>query len=213
MNRLVTSLVFTLLTASQAVAGQPASNPDSARGAALGIEVADSLEARQHGHDGGVVVASVEPRSAAARAGIRQGDVLLQLGGDPIVSAEALARSLAAREAGKPVAVRLLRNGREKVLTAQPTAGEAQLRVDVPVVSERIERELDIALSDALAEGSLAWSLPEGSLVAKLDGGPDLSIRVNGEGDEQHLVIEIDGEVVVDTRESEGEFTIDLDFD
>lgn len=212
MTRLALGLVLTLIGASSALAGNVGGTPGSTLGASLGISAGESLEARQLGHPGGVRVAEVARRSAAARAGIKPGDIILQLGGDPIASVEALALSLAGREAGKPVAVKVLRDGRERILTAHPDAGSALLGA-APTRAAELEQALEVELEQALSEGAIEWSLPNGTLVARLDGGRDFAIRVDGEQPNQRLIIEVDGRVVLDTAELDDEFVIDLELE
>ncbi len=62
----------------------------------------------------GVLVASIEPGSPAATAGLRDGDILFAFGGDAIAAVDDLLRRLTDERIGAPVAVGLLR-GRERL--------------------------------------------------------------------------------------------------
>jgi serine protease Do len=70
-----------------------------------------------------VVIAGVDPRVAAAGAGVRSGDVLLAVGRVPVVSRFDVERALWDARPGGRVNVRVLRGGRELTVTL-PLAGE-----------------------------------------------------------------------------------------
>lgn len=80
----------------------------------LGIEVEDVPErlARQLGESGGALIVRVDPHGAGSDYGLRPGDVILEIDGQPVADAASLQRRL--RERGKADVVRLLvrsRNG------------------------------------------------------------------------------------------------------
>lgn len=72
----------------------------------LGVAVGD-------GRDGGVLVASVERGSPAARAGMRQGDLVVAVNGERIESSRSLIRAVAALPPGSGVRLTVRRQGRE----------------------------------------------------------------------------------------------------
>lgn len=209
MTRLMLGLLLTVLGTSTALAveGEPEN-----LGVALGVGVVDSIEARQLGFAGGVRVERIDKGGPADRAGLREGDVLVQIGDAPVGSVNQLRRTLAGGLVGEDMDLVVLRGDRVKRLTATPMAAGVTTAAG-PTRAELAEKELELALTEALNEGSISWSVPSGSLVAKLDGGRDFSVRVDEVGDEQRLVIQIDGEVVFDTLSSDGDFVIDLDLD
>jgi S1-C subfamily serine protease len=67
--------------------------------------------ARRLGQPSGLRVAEVVPRSPAARAGIRNGDVILSANRAPVVAAQDLQRMMLNLRAGSTLDVTLLRNG------------------------------------------------------------------------------------------------------
>jgi S1-C subfamily serine protease len=77
---------------------------------------------RRHGllAAGGVLVTSREPNGPADRAGIRQGDVLVELDGEAVGGIDDLHRLLLEERIGAPVPVTVLRNGRKKTLRVIP---------------------------------------------------------------------------------------------
>jgi serine protease Do len=68
----------------------------------------------------GVLIAEVMNGSAAERAGLMIGDVLLSVDGAPSRSGDELVRALTARRAGEPRRLAILRGGHRRELTAVP---------------------------------------------------------------------------------------------
>jgi serine protease Do len=71
----------------------------------------------------GALVAKVEPDSAAAQAGLKVGDVILEFNGNPIVDAGQLSARVGAVAPGDKVSLKVWRDGRETTLNA--TVGSA----------------------------------------------------------------------------------------
>jgi serine protease Do len=66
----------------------------------------------------GVLVASVEPRSPAEKAGLQTGDVILNFDGKPVLSAAELPRIVAATKPGTTVTIEISRNGARRQVKA-----------------------------------------------------------------------------------------------
>lgn len=65
----------------------------------------------------GVIVNSVAPNSAAARAGIQRGDVIIGFNGQPVVDGNTLRNQVAASRPGTEVQLTILRDKREQQLS------------------------------------------------------------------------------------------------
>ncbi|HKO34891.1 MAG TPA: Do family serine endopeptidase [Pyrinomonadaceae bacterium] len=72
----------------------------------------------------GIIVNSIVPASAAERAGIRQGDVIIALNGSPVNETNAFRNQIASMAPGSQVTLTLLRDNREQKITA--TLGEVK---------------------------------------------------------------------------------------
>ena len=72
----------------------------------------------------GVLVASIEERSPAARGGILLGDVILGLGGTPVSGIDDLHRLLTDDRIGTPTPLVVLRQGERRELTVVPADSE-----------------------------------------------------------------------------------------
>lgn len=70
--------------------------------------------------ESGVLVAGTEPGSPAARAGLRDGDVIVAFGGEPVAGIDDLHRKLVAQVIGRPVPLTLIRYTEKLDLTVIP---------------------------------------------------------------------------------------------
>jgi len=93
----------------------------------------------------GVVVSEVQNDSPAAKAGIKQGDVITEFAGKPIKSAGQLRNAVGLHRVGDKVKLVVIRDGEEKTLTAKIGASE-----DKTLASSSVHKFLDGAtLSDS----------------------------------------------------------------
>jgi serine protease Do len=99
-------VVFTLVTEGRV------------RRAYLGV-VVESRQARGD-FDGGAGVRNIAPNSPAERAGVKPGDVIIGLKGEPVHSNDDLLNLLDASSIGKDATLRVLRGHRELSLTVRP---------------------------------------------------------------------------------------------
>jgi S1-C subfamily serine protease len=76
--------------------------------------------ARAIDRSAGVEVVEVIPGSPAARAGLRREDLIIDVGGSPVVDANDLQRLMVTEVIGKPLAVRAFRGGELLELTVVP---------------------------------------------------------------------------------------------
>jgi len=68
----------------------------------------------------GVLVESVEPKSPAETAGLREGDVIIAFGGEAVTGIDQLVRRLTDDRIGQPALVTVLRRGHRRQLTVVP---------------------------------------------------------------------------------------------
>ena len=84
---------------------------------------------------GGALVAEVVPDSPAAKAGLKDGDVITALAGEPVKSAAELPWAVATLKPGKPTDVSVYHDGsrrRSKVTVAEQPADFGELRAAKP---------------------------------------------------------------------------------
>ncbi len=106
-------------------------------GKVLGVHISDlpnaALDASDKGY--GVNVEGVQADSAAAAAGIRAGDLIVEFAGKPVLSGERLRWLVRKAEAGKSQEVKLMREGKPVTLSvtlADPQPKEKCDRKDAP---------------------------------------------------------------------------------
>jgi S1-C subfamily serine protease len=79
------------------------------------------LLAKRLGRDRGVRIAHVEVGSPADRAGLRAGDLVVTIAGEPVTDAQALQRRMFAEAIAVPLAITTWRNGAMVDVIAEPT--------------------------------------------------------------------------------------------
>src|SRR3546814_3105858 len=112
------NMVRTVVTS--AVTGQPLVRPGvGVTGVPVTAELAQSLGLVR---PGGVLVESVYRDGPADRAGIRQGDVITAIDGQPVEDGQALRFRLATRGIGHNAEITLIRDGREAKVSLELVA-------------------------------------------------------------------------------------------
>src|SRR6185369_1141419 len=76
--------------------------------------------AKRTGRERALVLAHVDPASPAARAGLREGDLLISAARKDVTSAQDLQRLMLAEAIGQPLPVTVLRNGAMVDVIAYP---------------------------------------------------------------------------------------------
>ena len=95
----------------------------------LGITIIDVTEemSKQYSMPVGVYIREVSEFSAAERAGLLKGDIIVEFGGEPVTCADDLNALKAQHQSGDVVSVKIDRNGKEltlEIVLPQPTAVE-----------------------------------------------------------------------------------------
>ncbi|MDE3098930.1 MAG: DegQ family serine endoprotease [Verrucomicrobiota bacterium] len=89
----------------------------------LGITLEDVTPALAQGFDypktSGAVVGGVLPDSPAARAGLKDGDIITELNGKPVADADSLTLDVTERAPGTEVKLTLFRDGKNRTLTVR----------------------------------------------------------------------------------------------
>jgi serine protease Do len=166
-------------------------------------EIAEILNLRE---PNGVIVAQIEPNSPATRAGLRRGDVILKVNGEPIQSYDEFRNAVAAMRPGTTIELLVWRNGKtsERALTLgeRPTERGQARRQQPPQEEEQTPQEtrqtlgVEVrSLSQSLAQ-RFGYEPGEGVLVASV--APDSPAGTAGirPGD---LILSVNGRTVTST--------------
>ena len=135
----------------------------------------------------GALVANVEPGSPAERAGLRPGDVIRKLNGQPIVASGDLPAAVGLARPGDPAALELWRDGKTVALTARLASAGEQPDVDAGSAPAG-KLKLGLALRPLQPDERRAAGLGAGLLVQDADGAAanagvergDVLLSVNG---------------------------------
>ena len=139
----------------------------------------------------GVFVRDIHDGGPADRAGIRRGDVIVQIDGREVQDVEALRFRIATHAVGQSVAIGILRDGRDRTVSATlvpppetPPRDLTALRGDQPL-SGAVVANLSPALADEMmldteARGVVVVDVRRGSPAQRLGLQPgDLVLRIN----------------------------------
>ncbi len=145
----------------------------AAQPVAPALRAALALPADQGG-DKGALIASVEPRSPAAKAGLKPGDVITAVDGETVADPRDLAREIAALKPGANAKIALIRNGAPAAETvtiaAQPDSETADRASPPGAETPRV----GLALQPLSPELSDQLGLPaesKGAVVAAVEPG------------------------------------------
>jgi serine protease Do len=109
-------------------------------GPEIGVTVRDVTADDAAASKGGAVVESVRAESAAAKAGVQAGDVVVTFDGEPVRSARQLARLIDETPRDREVSMSVVRSGKNLNLSVAPEARSARempWRAIVPGAAER----------------------------------------------------------------------------
>lgn len=149
------------------------------RGSSIGVSIRD-VEGGDKAPAGqsGVLVAEVNENGPAAKAGIREGDLVVEFDGERVRSARHFARLVQETPEGRTVQAVVVRDGSRQTLEVTPERGGGRYSGDfaLPQISEEIERSLralprDFAFDLNWDAGDLNWDAtvwPRGRLGARL---------------------------------------------
>jgi len=112
------------------------------RGSRLGVMLQDLDPADKNT---GVRIDSVDPNSAADKAGLKAGDIVVEYDGERVRSARQLTRLVRETPEGRQVPMAVLRDGQRQTLAATPDTSTA-FTWNMPVDADRIQRDVERSL-------------------------------------------------------------------
>jgi len=156
----------------------------------------DIAEAMNIGIDEGAVVSQVEPDSAAAKAGVEPGDVIVELNGEAVHGSSNLRNRVGLMRIGDSAKLTIVRNGERKTVDA--TVGKAPEQVaELETTGGETVSALEGATFSTAAPGTVEGAKTGGVLVTECaEGSPawrhglragDLIVGIN-----RHKVANVD---------------------
>jgi serine protease Do/serine protease DegQ len=147
----------------------------------IDAELAESLKMK---NANGALVSQVMPGSAAEKAGIEPGDVLLSVDGETVADAASLRLRVGMHGAGDSIKIVLIRDGKTRTVTAELGLAQAS-----QVAAEDIHPGLEGASFETVNPSSPSYDGTPGILITEVDQGSpafanglranDLILRVN----------------------------------
>ncbi|MEM9055976.1 MAG: DegQ family serine endoprotease [Pseudomonadota bacterium] len=128
----------------------------------------------------GALVSAVSPGSAADEAGILTGDVVIAVNGDPVRNHTELRNAIGLLRIGDKVKLDVVRDGKERVITAKLGAADAD---PVRIAAVDIHRGLSGAELETLGPGESDIEDLEGVLVTGVERGSAAALRGLRRGD------------------------------
>jgi serine protease Do len=156
----------------------------------------------------GALVASVTPDSPAAKAGLKQGDVILKAGDHPIKQVHDLPRIVAASPIGQKLALAVERDGKQ--MTAEPTIAEMPENLQKMAAGKGSEGEeettsLGMQLASITPERRNQFHIPknvDGVVVTHIASGSPAGALGIEEGD---VIMSIDQHAATDPQRAAAE--------
>jgi serine protease Do len=127
----------------------------------------------------GVLVASVEPKSPAEKAGIQAGDVILSFDGKPVNSANELPRVVAATKPGTSVPLEIWRAGAKrqmKATLAEFATDEAAQQQQSPEMKKSSNR-LGLTVRELAPPQRKSLGIEYGLIVEGVNPGPNMQVQ------------------------------------
>lgn len=182
--------------------------------------------ARYLGSEEGILVDSVYEKSPADKGGLKEGDILIRIGGDEVGAPGELLALMGDVEEGQKLKIKVMRQGKEQdiivVPEARPEAVENEVREIEEILHSNLENSDEIRailkkVQDGDGEGVNVFSFGgpafRWTTDGDMSGNLNLNIKKNVNGEDIEVKVQKDDEepmVVVVTKDGETkEFTVD----
>jgi len=152
----------------------------------------------------GVLIAQVEQGSPAAKAGLKEGDVILEMNGKPIESYDTFRNQVAMMKPGEELQLSVSREGKTMPVTAtlgeRPTERQAKGKQPPQQSQEESQQKLGVQVVDLTPDiaQELGYQNVQGVVVARvLSGSPAENAGLQA-GD---LIMQVDKQAVANTNQ------------
>jgi serine protease Do len=153
----------------------------------------------------GALVQNVEEGKPASRAGIRQGDVILQVDNQQIRNNRELIDYISYLPVGTEVKITLLRNGRQQSVTAKtaqrPSESEGDEVEPASAPSEPVRNKLGMSVQNLNAESRETYNLPSSVTGVLVTSVKNVSAAGEASISEGDVISEVQGQRVTNVEE------------
>ncbi len=146
----------------------------------------------------GVYVDSLMDGSAAAKAGVKKGDVIVEIEGQAVTSNPELQEIVARRRPGDQLNVKVNRSGTEKTFTVTLKNQQGNTELLARSEKEEVLIALGIQVEPVSASTAKKLDIPGGLRVKSISSGP---IRRNTQMREGFIITKVDGRQVSKTED------------
>nr|MBP6778583.1 PDZ domain-containing protein [Piscinibacter sp.] len=138
----------------------------------------------------GALVATVAPGSAAAKAGLKSGDVVLEVNGEPIVRSGALSSRIGLATPGETVKLKIWRDKSASTVDVKLGNAEDGTKTASADAKDSEPGQLGLALRPLTGEERARAKIEQGGLLVESVGGPsaraglapgDVLLAINGQ--------------------------------
>ena len=129
----------------------------------------------------GALVNSAETGTPAAKAGLKAGDVITAVNGDPVATARELSRKIAGLKPGSKVELSYLRNGKEQTASVELGSLPNERSAQVEPREERSPQQLGLRLGPSDEGVAVVAVDPSGPAAAKGIKEGDVILEVGGQ--------------------------------
>jgi serine protease Do len=142
------------------------------RGVQLGASVrdVDASDAEKQKLSGGVSLEEVNPNGAAAKAGLKRSDIIVEFDGEHVRSARQFSRLVQESPPGRTVKATIVRDGKRSTVEITPSEGHDAFLWDDERLGDRIRErlgDLDM-LADRMPSFDFHFDRPSGSARGRL---------------------------------------------
>ncbi len=174
----------------------------------LGMAIADVTEETREAFNlpeaRGALVQSVEPGKPAEKAGIRHGDVIVEINGKPIRNNRELIDTISYMPVGSEVRITLLRNGQRQTVTARtaqrPTESGAE-EEEEESAAEPVRDKLGLTVQNLTAELRATYNLPADTTGVVVTDVKNVSPAGEANISEGEVISEVQGQKVSNVAE------------
>jgi len=178
----------------------------------LGMNITDVTEEIKEAFElpeaRGALVQSVDPDKPAAKAGLRQGDVVVQVNDRPIRNNRELIDYISYLPVGSEVKITIIRNGQRQTVTARtaerPLESDDDDESESSAPSEPVRNKLGMSVQNLNAELRRTYNIPDNVSGVVVTDVKNVSAAGDANINEGDVISEVQGQRIANVEEFRG---------